>query len=84
MVLFCRLISQDLVIKGLCDFIIRSVSSQVIILASLLAMGSVVVGIYFTGRSPFPCHRYSRLEYGFQIRLEKPAVNNFKVYGWQK
>ena len=27
---------------------------------------------------------YSRIEGKMKIRLEKPALNSFKAYGWQK
>ena len=28
--------------------------------------------------------QYSRIGGNMKIRLEKPALNNFKAYGWQK
>ena len=43
MVLVCHVISQDHVIKGLYDFEDRSLSREVIILLSLVAIETVVV-----------------------------------------
>ena len=45
MVLNCHVISQDHVIKEPCDFMRKSPFRQVIILSSLVAIGSVIVNI---------------------------------------
>ena len=45
MILVCRVIANDHVIKGRCDFVSKNPSTLVTILLSLVAKGTVVVKI---------------------------------------
>ena len=45
MILVCHAISQDHMMKGLCDFIGKSPSTEIIILPNLLVIGTFLVDI---------------------------------------